>query len=89
MQLRNVLVMLVFAILGLVAYLVLKDEGAGAPRLPNVWPSFATSEVTGFATTYKGSSNETNPSVRGSAVLTAECAIVAEPMPASFENTAR
>ena len=33
-----------------------------------------------------GSSNETIPSVAGSLVLTAECAIGADPIPASFEN---
>ena len=36
-----------------------------------------------------GSSSETNPSVEGSFVFTAECAIDAEPMPASLENAAR
>ena len=35
-----------------------------------------------------GSSNETIPSVAGSLVLTAECAIGADPIPASFEKTA-
>ena len=36
-----------------------------------------------------GSNSETIPSVTGSFVRTAECAIDAEPIPASFENTAR
>ena len=36
-----------------------------------------------------GSSSETKPSVIGSLVRTAECAIAAEPTPASFENAAR
>ena len=36
-----------------------------------------------------GSSSETTPSVTGSFVRTAEWAMDAEPMPASFENTAR
>ena len=37
----------------------------------------------------KGSSSETSPSVTGSLVRTAAWAMEAEPMPASFENTAR
>ena len=36
-----------------------------------------------------GSIKPTNPSVAGSLVRTAECAIAAEPMPASLENAAR
>jgi hypothetical protein len=37
----------------------------------------------------KGSSNATMPSLAGYFVLTAECAIAAEPAPASFEKAAR
>ena len=37
----------------------------------------------------KGSSSETKPSVMGSLVRTAECAIAAEPTPASLEKAAR
>ena len=37
----------------------------------------------------KGSRSDTKPSVIGSFVFTAECAIAAEPTPASFENAAR
>ena len=37
----------------------------------------------------KGSRSETSPSVIGSFVFTAECAMAAEPTPASFENAAR
>ena len=36
-----------------------------------------------------GSSRETKPSLTGCRVLTAECAIGAEPTPASLENAAR
>ena len=36
-----------------------------------------------------GSSSATMPSLTGSSVLAAEWAIAAEPIPASFENTAR
>ncbi len=36
-----------------------------------------------------GSSNETKPSDTGCRVLTAECAMAAEPTPASFEKAAR
>ena len=36
-----------------------------------------------------GSSKDTKPSVIGSLVLTAECAIAADPTPASFEKAAR
>ena len=35
-----------------------------------------------------GSNRATNPSVVGSSVFTAECAIGADPIPASLENTA-
>ena len=37
----------------------------------------------------KGSSSETTPSVMGSLVRTAECAMAAEPTPASLEKAAR
>ena len=37
----------------------------------------------------KGSSSETTPSVTGSLVRTAECAMAAEPTPASLEKAAR
>ena len=37
----------------------------------------------------KGPSDATNPSLIGYLVLTAACAIEAEPSPASLENTAR
>ena len=36
-----------------------------------------------------GSKSDTTPSRTGSSVLAAECAIAADPIPASFENTAR
>ena len=37
----------------------------------------------------KGSNKATNPSDAAYLVLTAECAIEADPTPASFENAAR
>ena len=37
----------------------------------------------------RGSNSATNPSLTGRRVLTVECAIAADPRPASFENAAR
>ena len=50
-----------------------------------------TSELNVSTTTVsiKGSSNPTSPSDAGSFVFTAECAMDAEPKPASLENSAR
>ena len=50
-----------------------------------------TSELSEHTTTVsmKGSNNAVMPSEAGCSVLTAECAIEAEPIPASLENSAR
>ena len=58
---------------------------------PSILKNIITKAVIVQITTVSinGSNNATTPSDAGYLVLTAECAIAAEPAPASFENAAR
>ena len=54
MQLRNVIVMLVFAILVLGAWLAVQDLGKGGAVMPNAWPKLVKDDVQRLELAIKG-----------------------------------